>query len=75
MCHTLVEEMVVLGNALRFFSKSYIECQVAHCARYADANVHSLDGYTCQGTPSLWMDWVGWWGSGKREEVWFSLRN
>ena len=24
-----------------------------HRARYTDANVHSLDGYTCQGTPSL----------------------
>ena len=25
----------------------------AHCARHTAANVHSLDGYTCQGTPSL----------------------
>ena len=28
-------------------------CGRAHCARHTAANVHSLDGYTCQGTPSL----------------------
>ena len=30
-----------------------IPCGRAHCARHTDASVHSLDGYTCQGTPSL----------------------
>ena len=28
-------------------------CGRAHRARHTAANVHSLDGYTCQGTPSL----------------------
>ena len=27
-------------------------CGRAHCARHTDANMHFLDGYTCQGTPS-----------------------
>ena len=31
----------------------YTPCGRAHRARHTAANVHSLDGYTCQGTPSL----------------------
>ena len=35
------------------FTKKITPGWGAHCARHTAANVHSLDGYTCQGTPSL----------------------
>ena len=42
------------GNSLvhLFFYEGVLPCRRAHRARDLDGNVHSLDGYTCEGTLS-----------------------
>ena len=51
MYDTLQQQMDVL-----FFFTKVVPLWGGRTVQGTDANVHSLDGYTCQGTPLL-MDW------------------